>query len=70
MDYCNHRVAEETMAYGKNGSCETAGPRWENFEFCLSKKQYDSRMHERTVLRDLPETRGTTHCVLMARRWE
>lgn len=54
----------------KNGSCETAGPRWENFEFCLSKKQYDSRMHKRTVLRDLPETCGTTHCVLMARWWE
>lgn len=39
MDYCNHRVAEESMVYGKYGSRETAGAGWGNLEFCLSKKQ-------------------------------
>lgn len=36
MDYCNHRVVEESMVYGKYNSHKTAGR--ENLEFCLSKK--------------------------------
>lgn len=39
MDYCNHRVVEESTVYGKYSSHETAGAGWENLEFCLTEKQ-------------------------------
>lgn len=61
-----------TGLYGKNGkygSYETAGAGRENPEICLSKNR-TTRCIRGQVLRDSPETYGTTQSILMAGRWE